>query len=120
MFISKAVEESIGDEFYSVYDKPLELARTIQAKQLDNTQVNELLMAVALTGMLSEKQHGVNYLFSRPRGRPPRDLCYQDCIEPLKVIVKDIQKRLKTTKNLQDWIVKWKRLQKVMKSMQRT
>ena len=93
LFISKAVEESIGDAFYSVYDKPLELARTIQDKQLDNTQVNELLMAVALTGMLSEKQHGVNYLFSRPRGRPPRDLCYEDCIEPLKEIVKDIQKR---------------------------
>ena len=93
LLISKAVEQSIGNEFYSVYENPLELARTIQAKQLDNTQVNELLMAVALAGMLSEKQHGVNYLFSRPRGRPPRDLCYEDCIEPLKVIVKDIQKR---------------------------
>jgi hypothetical protein len=69
MFISKVVEESIGDAFYSVYENPLELARTIQAKQLDNTQVNELLMAVALAGMLFEKQHGVNYLFSRPRGR---------------------------------------------------
>ena len=93
LFISKAVEQSIGNEFYSVYDKPLELARTIQAKQLDNTQVNELLMTVAMVGMLSEKQHGVHHHFSRPRGRPPKELCYEDCIEPLKVIVKDIQKR---------------------------
>lgn len=93
LLISKAVEKSIGNEFYSVYENPLELARSIQDKQLDNTQVNELLMAVALAGMLSEKQHGVNYSFSRPRGRPPRDLCYEDCIEPLKEIVKDIQKR---------------------------
>lgn len=50
-------------------------------------------MAVALAGMLSEKQHGVKNSFSRPRGRPPKDLCYEDCIEPLKEIVKDIQKK---------------------------
>ena len=93
LFFSKAIGESIGNEFYSVYENPLELARTIQAKQLDNTQVNKLLMAVALAGMLSEKQHGVKHHFSRARGRPPRDLCYEDCIEPLKKIVKDIQQR---------------------------
>lgn len=93
LFFSKAIGESIGNEFYSVYENPLELAGAIQAKQLDNTQVNELLMAVAMVGMLSEKQHGVNHHFSRPRGRPPRDLCYEDCIEPLKKIVKDIQQR---------------------------
>ena len=93
LLISKAVEKSIGNEFYSVYENPLELARIIQANQLDNTQVNELFMAVAMVGMLFERQHGVNHLFSRARGRPPRDLCYEDCIEPLKEIVENIQQR---------------------------
>lgn len=93
MLISKAVEESIGNEFYSVYDNPFELAKTIQTKQLDNTQVNGLLMAVAMVGILSEKQYGIENCSSRPRGRPPRDLCYEDCIEPLMEIVKDIQER---------------------------
>ena len=93
LFFSKAVEINIGNEFYSVYENPLELARFIQANQLDNTQVNELFMAVSMVGMLSQKQHGVNNHFARARGRPPRDLCYEDCIEPLKEIVKDIQKR---------------------------
>lgn len=93
ILLSKVVEESIGNEFYSVYDNPFELAKTIQNKQLDNIQVNELLMTIAMLGMLSEKQHGVKNLFSRPRGRPLRNLCYEDCIEPLKEIVQDIQAR---------------------------
>lgn len=86
-------KESLGNEFCSVYGNSIELAKTIQAKQSDNTQVNKLLAVVAMVGIFSANRQVVDNHFSRPRGRPSKDLCYEDCIEPLKVIVKEIQSK---------------------------
>ena len=77
------VNNTFGDEYYSVYDNPLELIRIIKEKELDNEQVNALFAMVVMLGL----QRGVNNPVSRPRGRPPCDFCYTDCIAPIEEIL---------------------------------
>lgn len=77
------LDKTIGDEFYTVYDNPLELARTIQKKQLDNMQVNAFMAMIA---MLGKSKVGNNYS-PRSRGRPSKDFCYIDYVEWLTEII---------------------------------
>ena len=110
-YFHKVVYDIIGNDFYSVYDQPLELARTIQEKELDNEQVNELFAAITIATLQSNKGHGESKHYSRPRGRPQKDLCYTDCIDVLKEIIKDTRvmysprKRRTNKKEFFNWSV---------------
>jgi len=81
--IFKVVDDTIGNEFYSACDKPVELARTIQKNNLDNEKVNSLFALIAIVG----NPYGVDNLSSQPRGRPPSDFCYVDYVGRMKEIL---------------------------------
>lgn len=97
------VNNTVGDEYYSVYDNPLELIRIIKEKELDNEQVNALFAMMVMLGL----QQGVNNPVSRPRGRPPCDFCYTDCIGPIEEILSSDSFKLsrKQKKETFCWVV---------------
>lgn len=97
------VNNTVGDEYYSVYDNPLELIRIIKEKELDNEQVNALFAMMVMLGL----QQGVNNPVSRPRGRPPCDFCYTDCIGPIEEILSSDSFKLgrKQKKEVFCWVV---------------
>ena len=101
--VYEIVNKTIGDEYYSAYDNPLELIRIIKEKKLDNEQVNALFSMVVMLGL----QRGVNNPVSRPRGRPPCDFCYTDCIGLIEEILSSNSFKLtrKQEKETFCWVV---------------
>lgn len=79
---STEVIEKIGKSIASIYDKPLELAKTIVKQQWDNSDVDNLFGNIILSKIVYDKMKGVDNLY-HTRGRPPENFCYNDCIEAL-------------------------------------